>query len=226
MISPGVRLGILLGGALLATAILTPARPQNSGRERDAWQRPTQVMDELGIHAGSAVADVGCGEGYFTFRLAWRVGAAGRVYAEDVDAEALSDVKNRAERQDLLQVETVQGTADNPMLPPAALDVVLIVNAYHEFRQHDAMLKAFYRALKPGGRLAIIDGVAQPGRSRSEYASEHHIPEAMVRQDAIQHGFTFVRQPSGFIRPDDGKKFYFLIFAKPTGVLQEERGTR
>jgi predicted methyltransferase len=202
---------------VLATLVACPARSaaQNRGPKRDAWQRPQEVMDELGIKPGSAVADVGCGAGYFSFLLARRVGPQGKVYAEDVNEERLEEVRRHAREQALTQVETVAGAADDPRLPASSVDVVLIVDAYHEMRHYDAMLAGIYRSMKPGGLLALIDGVAVPGRPRREYYDRHRMPEEIERQDVERHGFQFIRKPSGFTRSDDGKQFYFLIFKKP-----------
>src|SRR5271170_4403430 len=85
-----------LVGLLLAAGC---TRAQNSGPERDRWQRPDEVMDALGVKSGSAVADVGCGRGYFTMKLAARVGPTGKVYAEDIKDDVLADVRRDAEKQ-------------------------------------------------------------------------------------------------------------------------------
>lgn len=172
-------------------------------------------MDDLGIRAGSVVADVGCGRGYFTFPLAERVGPKGKIYAEDVDQDDLAAIRRQARKEGLTQIEAVEGSSDDPHLPAASLDVVLIVNAYHEFQEHDAMLQAIYRTLKPGGFLGLIDGVAEAGHPRSYYNGTHRLPGAFEREDALHAGFHFVRQAPGFKRTDDGKEFYFLIFQKP-----------
>ena len=127
------------------------ASAQNAGPERDAWQRPDEVMDALGVKAGSVVADVGCGAGYFTFHLAARVGPKGRVYAEDIKEDRLAEIRKRAQKEGVTNIETVSGAEDDPRLPLASVDVVMIVDAYHEMHHYDAMLEAVYRALKRGG---------------------------------------------------------------------------
>lgn len=188
---------------------------QNSGPVRDAWQRPEEVMDALGIKPGSAVADVGCGRGYFTFHLAQRVGIRGKVYAEDVQGDELAEIRREAHKKGLTQIETIDGAADDPSLPDRAIDVVLIVDAYHEMRRYNAMLAGIFRALKPGGLLALIDGAAEPGRSRDEYYSRHRMPAAIEREDAEHNGFRFLREAPGFTRPEPPKQYYFLILEKP-----------
>lgn len=201
----------------VATAILACARlaGQNSSPERDAWQHPEQVMDALGVKPGYAVADVGCGRGYFTFKLASRVGPGGKVYAEDLQDDEIAEIRRQAKEKGLTQIEAITGTPDDPHLPAGVLDVVLIVDAFHEMHQYDAMLVAIYRALKPGGLLALIDGKAEPGKPREDYYSRHRMPEEMERQDAERNGFHFLREEPGFTRPEPHKDYYFLIFEKP-----------
>jgi predicted methyltransferase len=203
---------------LLVTASFIPAgcsRAQNSGPERDRWQRPDEVMDALGVHPGSVAADVGCGKGYFALKLAERVGPEGKVYAEDIRGDVLADLDGEAARRGLKQVKTIHGQPDDPRLPPGALDVVLTVDSYHEWIDYDAMLDHLYAVLKPGGVLGLIDGVARPGKSRDDYHHLHRMPESMERGDLTRHGFKFLSAQPGFTRPHDSKQYYFLIFQKP-----------
>ena len=172
-------------------------------------------MDALHVIPGSKVADVGAGDGYFTFHLAERVGPTGRVYAEDIDAHVLGEIRSRAEGDKLQQIETIQGTESDPKLPANMLDAALIVNAYHEMDEHDAMLKGILRALKHGGRLGLIDKEAEAGHDHAWYHSHHRINLDLVKQEAIQDGFEFVGARPGFQRSDDSSKWYFLIFKKP-----------
>jgi predicted methyltransferase len=202
---------------VVASLLVGPAcsAAQETGPERDKWQHPQEVMDVLGIKTGSLVADVGCGSGYFTFKLADRVGQGGKVYAEDIDEERVAEIRRWAENERFAQVQALVGVADDPRLPVAGLDVILVVNSYHEWREYDKMMRHLFEALKPGGVLAIIDGVAEPGKPRSEYYSHHRMPEDLVREDAAHDGFRFLRKEPGFLRPDQKKDFYFLIFEKP-----------
>jgi len=209
-----VYLAPLLVAALLGGAACS--RAQNSGPERDRWNRPDAVMDALGLHAGSVVADVGCGKGYFTLKFAARAGETGKVYAEDIEEDRLEDVRSEAKKQALKQVETVHGTDDDPRLPAGALDVVFTMDSYHEWVDYDAMLDRLYAALKPGGLFGLIDGETAPGKSRDDYHSMHRMPEQMERDDLTRHGFRFLRSEPGFTRPNDGKTYYFLIFQKPS----------
>lgn len=196
---------------------------QDEWAKRDAWQRPAEVMDALGIKPRSVVADVGAGEGYFTFRLAARVGPEGKVYAEDILEDKVAKVRARAAKQGLRQIEVILGASNDPRLPAETLDAILVVNAYHEMREYDAMLEGMYRGLKPGGLLVIIDSPIPPGEPRENYFKDHRIPEQLVREDAARNGFRFVRQEPGFHRPESRRSYFFLIFEKPTGASHQER---
>jgi len=192
--------------------------------KRDAWQRPAEVMDALGIRAGSVVADVGAGGGYFTFLLASRVGPKGKVYAEDILDSQIAKIRERAKQEGLRQIETILGSDSDPRLPPGALDAILLVLTYHEMQNYDAMLDGMARALKPGGLLAVIDPQGQPNQSRSSYAQEHKMSKELVLQDVAQHNLRFVREANGF-DSDDHSHLFFLIFEKPAaGGASRARG--
>lgn len=198
--------------ALLLASTLAVA--QRAGGARDAWQRPEEVMDALGASPGSAVADIGAGDGYFTRHLARRVGPGGRVYAVDIDDDSLARLRRLAEKEKLPQVEVVEGATTDPRLPAAALDAVLVVNAYHEFREHEAMLHGIRSALRPGGVLVIIDDTAPPGWPRERFHQRHKIDPEVVRADAEAAGFRFLRrQPD--LRTAEAEDWFFLVFEKP-----------
>ncbi len=196
---------------ILLLAIAAAAQPD----PRDRWQRPQEVMDALGVQPGSRVADIGAGEGYFTWHLAERVGLHGRVYATDIDKRLISNLRADAKRKRFPQVEVVLGVPDDPYLPTGEIDAALVVNAYHEFRQHEAMLRGILNALRPGGKLAIIDKEAEPGQGRSQYYSAHRIPKRLVRTEAESAGFRYMEECPGFTRPDDQSRWYFLLFERP-----------
>jgi predicted methyltransferase len=197
-----------------ALAVRNLSQESDRARKRDEWQRPAEVMDALGAKPGHRVADIGCGFGYFTFRLAARVGAEGKIYAVDIDEEAVDKVRRRKESEKLAQVEPILGKSDDPRLPND-LDAVLIVDTYHEFREYDRMMQAVFRALKPGGRLVIIDGEGPAGKPRTEYHRLHTIPSELVREEVGSNGFVFKESRPGFYDEEYGKKFYFLIFERP-----------
>ena len=116
--------------------------------DRGLWQQPDRIMDVLNVRTGSIVADVGAGAGWFTVRLARRVGPHGRVYAEDIQQPMLDAIAYRVSREGLSNVETVLGTAEDPMLP-ADLDAVLIVDVYAEVGNPVSLLTDVAAALNP-----------------------------------------------------------------------------
>ena len=113
-------------------------------------------MDHLGIGEGSLVADLGAGGGWFTIRLARRVLPNGLVYAQDIQPEMIGSIERRVQREGLKNVRTVLGTASDPNLP-VPVDVVLIVDAYHEMTDPVTLLKNLRKSLRPGGRIGIIE---------------------------------------------------------------------
>ena len=119
--------------------------------------RIEQVMDEMGLKAGSIVADVGAGGGWFSMLAAKRVGETGLVYAQEINPEYTRFIGNRASNAGYKNIQTILGTYDDPKLPENKMDAVLILNAYHEFEQPLAMLRKIKTAMKAGGRLAFIE---------------------------------------------------------------------
>jgi ubiquinone/menaquinone biosynthesis C-methylase UbiE len=127
------------------------------GSDRNAWQKPDLVMDALRIGEGSVVADVGAGGGWFTVRLARRVGPNGIVYAQDVQRRMLDAIRGRVDREGLRNVRYVHGETTDPKLPPRALDAVVIVDTYNEFANPVPLLRGLRASLKPSGRVGIVD---------------------------------------------------------------------
>jgi predicted methyltransferase len=214
----------IVGCLLNLQAAIAHNSVQDSDRDRtrDTWQRPAEVFDALLIKPGHRVADIGCGYGYFSVRLAAQVGAQGKVYAVDIDQKAIDRIRERKEREKLEQLEPVLGESSDPRLP-ADLDSVLIVDTYHEFRDWDRMMQAVLRALKPGGRLVIIDGDGPAGRPRTEYHRLHTIPSALVREEITRNGFDFKETRPGFYDAEYGKNMYFLVFEKPKSPAEPKR---
>jgi ubiquinone/menaquinone biosynthesis C-methylase UbiE len=130
-----------------------------SGEERDDWQQPDRVIRDLGMKPGTRVADIGAGEGYFTFRLAKSVGKQGLVYAVDINAPALEVLKKQAELERLTNVVVVVSEPTDTKLQPESVDVLFICDVLHEVPEAERLplLKSAAQALKPGGFLYLID---------------------------------------------------------------------
>ena len=124
---------------------------------RDSQERPELLLDSLGIRPGFTVVDLGAGAGYFTWRLARRVGEAGKVIAVDIQQSMLDRVAADIQARRLKNVEVVLGTPSDPRLADGIADLVLIANAYHEFAEPTTMMSAVHRALKPNGRVVVIE---------------------------------------------------------------------
>ncbi|HZL57737.1 MAG TPA: methyltransferase domain-containing protein [Bryobacteraceae bacterium] len=125
--------------------------------EREREEHPDDALDALAIAPGSAVADVGAGVGYFTWRLAERVGPTGVVYGEDIQQSMLDQLKKNMQDRHLANVRPVLGAIDDPKLPKAALDLIVLVDVYHEFSEPEKMLERMKESLKPNGRLVFIE---------------------------------------------------------------------
>lgn len=156
-----------------------------SAPDRDEWNKPDLIMDALGIADGGVVADLGAGGGWFTIRLARRVGPNGVVYAQDIQPQMIEAINRRVQQEGLSNVRTLLGTDTDPRLP-AGLDAVLVVDAYREMDEPNrpdviqALLEHVARALKPQGRLGVVDFL--PGNGGPGPAADDRVdPETVIR---------------------------------------------
>jgi ubiquinone/menaquinone biosynthesis C-methylase UbiE len=178
------------------------------GPDRDAWQRPDQIMDALRIGDGSTVADLGAGSGWFTVRLARRVGPNGMVYAEDIQRQMIDAIQRRVARENLAKrVKLVLGEPNDPKLPEH-VDAVLIVEAYHEMDQPVVLLKNVARYLNPGGRIGIVEFTREGGGPGP--AMEDRVDPERVIRDAEAAGLV-LESREHFLRYE-----YMLVFVPRT----------
>lgn len=178
------------------------------GPDRDAYQRPDEIMDALQIGEGSVVADLGAGGGWFTVRLARRVRPNGVVYAEDVQTQMIDAINRRMEREELQKlVQTVLGTVVDPKLPPGSLDAALMVDAYHEFEQPVTLLRNLALAMKPSGLIGIVN-YKKDGGGPGPPMEQRVDPEKVIA-DAKAAGLE-LRKRETFLRYQ-----YMLIFGIP-----------
>lgn len=127
------------------------------GYKRDEWQQPDKVVQSLQINPGDAVADLGSGGGYFTFRLADAVGETGIVYAVDVDKGLLEYVEKTAAEKGYQNIKLVRASEDNAGLMPDSVDLIFICNTFHHLEDREQYFATLKPMLKPGGRVAIIE---------------------------------------------------------------------
>ena len=172
-------------------------------KDRDKKLQIDRVMDLLGIHAGTSVADIGAGSGWFTVRAARRTGPSGTVYAEDINPAALAAIDARSKKEGLGNVHVIQGTPDDPKLPGDSVDAVLLLKVYHEIEHTDVLLKNLKPALMPGARIGIID--------RNGSGADHGLDQAVVEREMKAAGFH--RTGVYDFTKADGQD-YFLIFAR------------
>ena len=193
---------LLAGPAVLAAQHARLFPPEDlgllEGPDRDAYQRPDQIMDVLQIGEGSVVADLGAGGGWFTVRLARRVRPNGRVYAEDVQSQMIDAIKRRMTREGLDKlVITVLGGPVDPGLPAASLDAALMVDAYHEFEQPVMLLRNLARSMKPTGLIGIVNYKKDGGGPGPEM--ERRVDPEKVIADAQAAGLE-LRKRETFLR--------------------------
>jgi tRNA A58 N-methylase Trm61 len=184
--------------------------------DREQWQKVPEIFKAMGISAGSRVADVGAGSGFFTVRLAKAVGPRGRVFAVDVNPDAVQALQERIARERLKNVDVQTGTHADPRLPDS-LDAVLIVNAYHEMKEHQAILDKIRQALTLEGRLVIVEPIARARAktSRAEQHANHEIALEYVVEDLRQAGFTVAESRDRFVENLADRDTEWLIVAKP-----------
>ena len=169
--------------------------------ERDKKLQAQRVMDILGIHPGSNVADIGAGSGWFTVRAAKRVGENGTVYAVDINPESTKYIDERVRREGIHNVRTSLSTPDDPKLPNDSVDSVLILKTYHEIAAPIALLRNLRRSLRTGARIGIID--------RNGNGEDHGVQKDVVVKEATQAGYRLTGQYD-FVKDD--REDYFLVF--------------
>lgn len=187
--------------------IVTPAYSTEAAR--DAHGEAERVLNRLGVKPGMRVADVGAGDGYYTVRLAKRLGSGGTIYAQDVTPTYLDRLVARLTREGISGVTFVHGTPADPRLPAQSIDVAVLAHMYHEVEQPYEFLYRLYGALAPGGRVAIIDN--------DKPTEKHGTPPALLRCELAAVGYRQVDFLD--LAPADG---YLAVFAPPEALPRPE----
>ena len=177
--------------------------------EREQEEKPDAMIDALKIAAGATVADVGAGVGYNSFKLARRVGPTGTVYATDVQPEMLRMLVENARSAGIKNVKPVRCTSTDPRLPEGQVDLILMVDVYHECSDPEATLHGLHMALKPGGRLVLVEFRAED--PDVPIKPEHKMTLAQVRRELEPQGYTF-KESLEFLPWQ-----HIIIFEKPAG---------
>jgi predicted methyltransferase len=176
-------------------------------RERDLEEDPDLAMRLIRVQRGSTVADIGAGSGYYTIRLAKAVGATGKVYANDIQPGMLDLLQKSVAKAKVANVIPVLGAIDDPKLPAESIDLALMVDVYHEFSQPQKMLQRIREALKPGGRLVLLEFRAED--RGVPILPEHKMTKAQVKLEVEHEGF---KQSRVY---DDLPWQHLIIFTKP-----------
>jgi SAM-dependent methyltransferase len=159
--------------------------------EREQEENTSLLMKSLQIQPGMVVADIGAGSGYYTRRMAKQVGPGGKVLAVDIQPEMLELLTNGLAKLQITNVQPILGTITDPMLPPASVDLVLMVDVYHEFSHPYEMMEGICRGLKPGGRVAYVEFRREdPAVPIKEL---HKMTEAQVHKEAAAHALEWVQ---------------------------------
>ncbi|MGQ0694406.1 MAG: methyltransferase [Nitrospiraceae bacterium] len=215
----------LLAAVFLGLLLVTPAAAQHGHRpgqipnvmeyldrldrpERDQEQKPAEVVKALGLKPGMSIADLGAGSGYFTHRFVEAVTESGKVYAIDVEPEALKYVEERlAHMHRPYTADFILARPDNPKLPVESVDVIFICNTYHHLEDRSTYFRNVKSALKPGGRIAIVDYYHDARSGELGFPKNHLIPRDTVIEELAAAGYKLIKEET-FL-----PKQYFLEFA-------------
>lgn len=181
---------------------------------RDEYQKPVQVVEALGLKPGMAVVDLGSGSGYFTRRFAEALGATGTVYAVDVEREMLAYVERSLPPATArATVELILANPEQPGLPPASADLIFLCNVYHHLEERPAYFTRLASALKPGGRVAVIDFYHDERAGNVGFPRRHLVARDTVIEEMTKAGYRLAREHRFLPRQ------YFLEF-EPAGAPQ------
>ncbi len=206
----GRALTLLTAVGWAALAALAPPAVALDDARRDAELQPERVMDAIGVRPGMVVGEAGAGRGYFTFKLARRVGPEGKVYANDIDAAALAEVRERCRREGVRNLETVLGKVADPLFPARSLELVLMVYALHDFAEPQAFLEKLKDSLRPGAPVVILD-------RDPEATGEHHFLPRQRLVDLFEAAGYALSREERFV-----EKHVLLVFrVKPASLVPQ-----
>ena len=214
----GLLSALLTAGCVSSLSGQTAAAPPESQRktstpysgdltifdypDRDQKLHIDEVMDLLGITAGKTVADIGAGSGWFTVRAAKRVTASGKVFAVDINPEAVAYIQERAKKYGLANITTLLSAADNPRLPPTSVDAVLLLKTYHEVAKPVDLMRNLRPSLRSEARVGIID--------RNGDGQNHGVSKKVVISEMDSAGYRLHSEHDDLVKAD--RMDYFLIF--------------
>jgi len=181
-------------------------RFEHEGRE--VYDKRLQIVQALNLKPGMQVADVGAGTGLFSKLFSPRVGAGGKVYAEDISEVFIRNIRRIAHEQGMRNLVGIVGSDKDAKLPAAALDLIFVCDTYHHFEYPQSMLASLRRALKPAGRLVVIDFIKDPAQSSAWILHHVRADKRTVISEIEAAGFKLSREEA-FLRSN-----YFIVFTK------------
>jgi ubiquinone/menaquinone biosynthesis C-methylase UbiE len=181
-----------------------------SAPDRDAKQKPQELVDAMALTPGMTVADIGTGVGYMLPYLSRAVGPKGQVLAEDIEDDFLDKAKTKKEQEHLANVSFIKGTVKDPNLPEGGVDVALALDSYHHYDYPEKMLAGLHKGLRPGGRLVIVEYYKRPDAMPNGNAMQHiRLDEADVIKEIEADHFRLISK-----REHVKGSQYMLIFEK------------
>jgi SAM-dependent methyltransferase len=211
---------VLIGALLIAVSLPVAAQQTGltDGQIASAGIEVPELVRLLDLEPGMTVADVGAGFGAWTVQFARVVGPAGRVFATDIGQAQLSALRDYAAREGLTNVTVLPGAAETTNLPAACCDAILIRDAYHHLTHPEAIVRSLAAALKPGGRLAVIDFPPRPNSAVPAGVPSnrggHGVPSAIVERE-VGAVLTHVRTMSDWSPKSQPASLYLVLFRKP-----------
>jgi ubiquinone/menaquinone biosynthesis C-methylase UbiE len=212
----GLLRGVLLWGATvmltLAAAVEIGGQP-HGGNQRSA-KEIERAIEVLGLEPGHTIAEIGAGDARFSLRFAEVVGSTGKVYVNELGADRVRSIEERAGQRKLTNVIPVEGAAGTTNLPDNCCDAMVMRHVYHMLTDPQPMAESFFRSLKPGGMLLIMEGDPQPGRRNARGVPANRagmgIDPQIVMDELAAAGFVFDRRVADWVGSD-----YALLFRKP-----------
>jgi protein-L-isoaspartate O-methyltransferase len=185
--------------------------------ERVKEEEPKKLYELLKVKAGDVIADIGAGSGYHTFPLAERVGRKGKVYAVDIQPEMLAIIKKRMKEKEVTNVEPVQGTETDPKLPEKSLDLILMVDVYHEFNFPWEMTTTLLKGLKPGGRMVFVEFRKEDEKVPIKLV--HKMTEKQVLKEMEPH-------PLKWLKTDSSLPWQHVIIFEKKAEKNEQKNSK
>ncbi|WP_299179881.1 methyltransferase domain-containing protein [uncultured Aquimarina sp.] len=186
--------------------------------ERDTWMKVSEIFEIAGIELGSIVADIGCHEGYLSIHISKEVGETGKVFSVDVRKDRLEKLNKYLVERNLKNVTTILGDYDNPKLPDESLDVAIILDTYHEMEDYIKILKHVKKAIKPKGKVVVIEKFKQHmlNKSRNQQTEAHTLAMHYVKDELIDSGFRIKTEIKDFGRwkNEKDKRIWILVGEK------------